>query len=157
MRKEQKCAAAPSSQTFKAAFHSVFAEVALGSLLPTGTREQLFEKAGLSESARHALRKLLAEDEVITAQGLEPVWRRAATGLAHWLLFWGEGQWQGRIFCLAFLRLPVSLEAEGTAWHRQHHDLFALAYLAAGQVSLMRTSRRSSKPHSWNRPGGPRP
>ena len=68
MSKEKKCAAALLTD-IKAAFYSVFAEVALGSLLPTGTREQLFDKAGLSWHVRHALRKLLAEDEVVPAQG----------------------------------------------------------------------------------------
>ena len=49
-----------------------FAEVALGSLLPTGTR------SGPERARQHALRKLLTDDEVIAAQELEPVWRRAA-------------------------------------------------------------------------------
>ena len=59
-------------------FYSVFAEIALGGLLPLDTREQLFDRAGLSGQIRQALRELLAEDAVVVAQGLEPVWRRAA-------------------------------------------------------------------------------
>ena len=101
-------------------FYNVFAEVALGRLLPIATRENLFDKAGLRWRGRHALRKLRTEDEVSMAQGLEPVW------LAHWMLLRGEGQGgqdgalvghergdtvADLIFCLAFLRLQVSLEA----------------------------------------------
>ena len=42
------------------------------------TREQLFDKAGLSGRIGQALQESLAEDAVVMAQGLEPVWRRAA-------------------------------------------------------------------------------
>ena len=79
MRQEQKCAAA-LFKDIKAAFYSVFAEVALGRLLPTGTREQLFDKAGPEYGASDMPSENCwpRADEVIMAQGLEPVWRRAA-------------------------------------------------------------------------------
>ena len=67
-----------------------FAKIALGSLLPLDMREQLFDTAGLSGRIRQALRDLLAEDAVVMAQGLEPVWKRA--GLAHRMLIRSEGQ-----------------------------------------------------------------
>ena len=80
---------------------------------------------GVSERVRRVLRKLLAEDEVITAQGLEPLWRRAAQDRLIGCSFGvkvKEGRtvlWSGTrpgdtmadlIFCLAFLRFQVSLE-----------------------------------------------
>ena len=64
MRKERKCAAVLFTD-------SVFAEVALGGLLPFDTREQLFDKAGLSGQIRQVVRDLLAEDAVVTR-----VWNR---------------------------------------------------------------------------------
>ena len=65
----------------------------MGGLLPLDTREQLFDKAGLSGQVRQALRDLLAEDAMVVAQGLEPVWRRAAQDWhIGWLLFRSEGQ-----------------------------------------------------------------
>ena len=54
MRKERTCAAVLFTD-IKAAFYSVFAEIALGGLLPLDTREQLFDKAGLSGQIRQAL------------------------------------------------------------------------------------------------------
>ena len=86
MRKERKCAAVLFTD-IKAAFHSVFAEIALGGLLPLDTREQLFDKAGLSGHIRQVLRDLLAEDAV-SGTSVEA----CSSGLAHWLLFRSEGQ-----------------------------------------------------------------
>ena len=77
MCKERKCAAVLFTD-IKAAFYSVFAEIALGGLLPLDTREQLLDIAGLSGQVRQALCDLLAEDTVVMAQGPEPVWRCAA-------------------------------------------------------------------------------
>ena len=94
MRKERNCAAA-LFKDIKAAFGSVFANVALGRLLPPETREQLFEKARLSGRNRQALRELLAEDAVIIAQGLELVWRRAALDWHIGCLFGVNGK-EGR-------------------------------------------------------------
>ena len=62
MRKERKRAAVLFAD-IKAAFYSVFAEIALGGLLPLDTREQLFDKAGLSGQIRLALRDLLAAQD----------------------------------------------------------------------------------------------
>ena len=120
MRKERKCAAVLFTD-IKAAFYSVFAEIALGGLLPLDTREQLFDKAGLSGHIRQVLRDLLAEDAVVTAQCLDTVWRRAAQdcsfgvkGNERWTMLW-SGTRSGDtmadlIFCLAFARLQVTLE-----------------------------------------------
>ena len=88
-------------------------------------REQLFDKAGLSGEIRQALRDLLADDAVVMAQGLEPVWRRAAQDWHIGCSFGVKGNegrtmlWSGMrngdtmadlIFCLAFLRLQMTLE-----------------------------------------------
>ena len=56
------------------------------------TREQLDDKAGLSGHVRQAIRDLLAEDAVVMAQGLEPVWRRAAQDWHIGCSFESEGQ-----------------------------------------------------------------
>ena len=124
MRKERKCAAVLVTDII-AAFYSVFAEIALGGLFPLDTREQLFDKAGLSGRIRQAVRELLAEDAVVMAQGLEPVWRRAALDWHNGCSFGVKGNegrtmlWSGTrpgdtmadlIFCLAFLRLQMTLE-----------------------------------------------
>ena len=124
MRKERKCAAVLFTDN-KAAFYSVFAEIALGGLLPLDTREQLFDRAGLSGQVRQAFLDLLAEDAVVMAQGLEPVWRRAAQDWHIGCSFGVKGSegrtmlWSGTrpgdtmadlIFCLAFLRLQMTLE-----------------------------------------------
>ena len=71
MRKERKCAAVLFTD-IKAAFYSVFAEIALGGLLPLDTREQLFDRAGLRGQIRQALCDLLAEDAVVWPR----VWNR---------------------------------------------------------------------------------
>ena len=124
MRKERKCAAVLFMDT-KAAFYSVIAEIALGRLLPLDTREQLFDKAGLSGQIGQALRDLQAEDAVVMAQGLEPVWRRAAQDWHSGCSFGVKGNegrtmlWSGTrpgdtmadlIFCIAFLRFQMTLE-----------------------------------------------
>ena len=91
MRKERKCAAVLFTD-------SVFAEVALGGLLPFDTREQLFDKAGLSGQIWQVLRDLLAEDAVVTAEGLEQVWRRAAQDWHTGCSFGVKGKEVGRCF-----------------------------------------------------------